>query len=184
MQSSICLKKRREYVGLLSAAGMSKQTIMKMVNAKAPIEGWNEFKTLNNVYKDMMCYIREVAQLDTRTSDETDALRQHHMFTLEKVIEDLSVELKSKNNWKPFERVEALRKKFEMLVEYAKLENWDKSKQNPALVLQNNTNLNFYEKSGDQINKLEKHKLESIIDIIELAKEQLPIEQTENKTIV
>lgn len=177
------LKERREYTMGLRQAGISIETIVKDINNKDTVKNWGTV-TRRTVERDIARYYRENTALQVDDYDHLDQLRESHISQMEKIIEELVLHIRSKEEtmidpntgkpkvittWKPFEKIQALKELFRMYMDLAEVRNWNMGRQNPRIALQQNNINAIFDIASTEMEKAAPAKIEEFVKVLRSA---------------
>ena len=174
---------RNEYIISLYLMGYSPKTILTQVNKLAETRNWGTLSLINSIRRILYKYADE-NKINTTIQDSSERFlaidRLNNIVErfaryiskreteANKKIDDKKVNKDAQ--WKPFEYSDALEKLFKMQQQIVENMNWNASRANPLIAIQNNfSQLSIFDKEGSEYTNLV-NRPKSILSIIEKSK--------------
>lgn len=128
---------RTEYAAHLKISGISYASILKTINEMAPSKGWGTIE-MRQLRRGISRYFSHHGQtLSQEEREQFLGLREAHLATMQNAIEQTAIHIRTKQDWKPFEKIKALSAYFHMLYKYAKIEGYEKASMRKTSIGQN-----------------------------------------------
>lgn len=177
-------KERRDYTVNLKISGISTDSIIKQINRLAPLKGWGTV-TRATVEKDIATYFKENRVLNSNDFEHLDNLREAHLASMEKDIEQLVMYISKRDKqdenktrpWKPFEKVSALETLHKMKMSFAEAQNWNLGRKNPLIAIQQNNVNNIYDRASNDLAYTQPEALQTVVTLLEGAMTSLKEDQ-------
>lgn len=131
---------------------LSVDTIQKTINAKAIESGWEPILDVDNMYR-LISKESKKRVPEWNLKEHLEWLRQAAYARQEILIEKAAVFVSKmdSNKMKPFEYMTNIEKLFQMMQQAVENRNWNESRMNPLVAINNNfTQLNTFEDNKQQ----------------------------------
>jgi len=179
------LLERRAYALSLRQAGLTIESIVKDINSKSLVKKWGTVSYKLIQLELSKHYSEQKQHLIDSLPGSDDAKRESQIAQLEKTIEQMVLYMKAKewtevdeitgkvikrDDWRPFEKITALKELFKMQSQLAEIQNWNLGKKNPSVALQINDNRVLFDVASKELDRArpeEVQKLLSLLDSVE-----------------